>query len=408
MNIRDCDIIYFTLSRVDSVYSSPAYSMAKEFAKHNRVFYINHPYSIKDFFSEIRRSTRLKRLAVSLLRGKLVYENIDDAPKNFVSIVPPLTLPINWLTPGRLYNFLYSINNRRLIKAVSKILAKFKVHSYIYINSYDPFLLGCLPPGFQPVFNIYQSIDDISQDPYTVKHGLRLEKQAAKEADLVLVTSSQLKEIFSHINLNVHVLNNAVDATIFQEGSNEPFILPEELASITNPIIAFIGNMDNLRIDFALIKAVALANLDKTVLLVGPINSQKFYDLEIQKLPNIIITGPKNIRQLPQYLKFIDVALIPFLINKLTASIYPLKVNEYLAMGKPVVSTKFSVDIASFKDVVYLAKGHGEFIELVKKAIDENTEMLAKQRIEIAETNTWNSRVNQFWEILDKSQVANI
>jgi teichuronic acid biosynthesis glycosyltransferase TuaH len=88
--------------------------------------------------------------------------------------------------------------------------------------------------------------------------------------------------------------------------------------------------------------------------------------------------------------------------NTLTRSIYPLKINEYLAAGKPIIATHFSEDIYTFRDVAYVVDTHEEFIAAIDKAIAENSEARKQGRMKVAETNTWEARVAQFWEIISK------
>lgn len=85
----------------------------------------------------------------------------------------------------------------------------------------------------------------------------------------------------------------------------------------------------------------------------------------------------------------------------MTASIYPLKINEYLAAGKPVVSTNFSEDIRDFSDVIYLAENDEGFMNELNKAIGENDEIKIEERALKASENTWTQRVKRFWEIVE-------
>jgi len=101
---------------------------------------------------------------------------------------------------------------------------------------------------------------------------------------------------------------------------------------------------------------------------------------------------------LSQYLQFMDAVIIPFLCNTLTKSIYPLKINEYLSAGRSVVSTNFSEDIATFSNVISVTNNHDEFIFSLKGAIDDNGEDAIAARQEVALTNTWEARVNEFWK----------
>ncbi len=395
------DIVLFTLFRTDHEYSSVSLSWAKEFAKNNRVFYINHPYSVKDFLKGLSSDKKLQKRATQLLTNQIAYEKIKEIPENFISVQPTLSLPINWLSPGNLYNSLANWNNKIVLKAVKKVLKDYDIKDFIYMNCYDPYFAGHLPKEFGQTLSIYQCIDDISQDPYSIKHGERLEQEAIAKSDFGLVTGTQLKRILQPHNPETHIAHNAVDISIFEKTLSADFERPDEIKDVTTPIIGFTGNMDYLRMDYPLIKKVAEKHSDKTVVLVGPINSDEFYELGIDKLPNVITTGRKSIYDLPKYLKFMDVTMIPFLCNTLTKSIYPLKINEYLAAGSAVISTSFSEDIKGFKEVIYLAENHDEFLNLIDKAIGENSPELQQKRFKVAQTNTWEARVEQFWQLAE-------
>ena len=99
-------------------------------------------------------------------------------------------------------------------------------------------------------------------------------------------------------------------------------------------------------------------------------------------------------------MQYFDCCIIPYRRNTLTASIYPLKVNEYLAAGKPVVATAFSEDMLAFSDCVYLAREHEEFIRLIDEAINSDDAQKKALRIETAAENTWEKRVQEFWAML--------
>ena len=99
-----------------------------------------------------------------------------------------------------------------------------------------------------------------------------------------------------------------------------------------------------------------------------------------------------------------DVVLIPFLKNTLTKSIYPLKINEYLAAGKPVVSTAFSDDIRTFPNLIYLAENEQSFIDQISEALLENNPTWVQQRIDCAASNTWEARIRQLWETVESPE----
>lgn len=394
------DIILYTLFPTDNIYSSVSLSMAKEFAKNNRVFYVNKPYSVKDFVGNLNNK-KVRERAPKLLTNQIQYETLEKIPQNFVAATPTLSLPINWLPVGKTYNYLHNYNRSIVLKTVRKFIEDYQIKKYIYLNCYNPYGAAVLPKSYGAALNVYQSIDDISQNDYTVKHGLSLENEAIRQADVTLVTSKELWNLKSKISKNTYILNNAVDNSVFKRTVTETFPKPTELVDRTGKVVGFIGNLDELRVNYPLIKKAALAHPDKTFLFVGPLNNTEYLTLDLPSIPNIIFAGGKNLYELPQYLQAMDCCLIPFLCNTLTKSIYPLKINEYLTGGKPVVATNFSEDIQSFKDQIYLADSEEAFVQLIDEALTPQSEQAIKDRIALAESNTWAARINQFWKIMD-------
>ena len=395
-------VVFFTLFRTDNPYSSISLSMARELAKTNPVIYINHPYSWKDIISGLRQDDAALKLRLkNLLTFRSTYESLSSVPGDFLAVTPPPTLPVNWMPPGAVYRFFQNINNRIVLNTIRKALAKKQVRDFIYINCYDPFFAGILPPAMGARLCIYHCIDDISQNPYTAKHGLRLENETIAKAGLTFVTSTNLYALKNPFTDHIVTYFNAADVAIFSRVLSETFPRPEILNGRPGPVIGFIGNLDELRIDYHLLKKTALAHPDKTLLLVGPVNSPEPAAIGLDQLPNVVFAGSRALQDLPPLLQHMDVAIIPFLKNTLTKSIYPLKINEYLAAGKPVVATGFSDDIRTFSDVAYIAENDEDFIQLTGRALTENTQEKINARIATAASNTWEVRIQSLWKLVE-------
>ncbi len=393
-----CDIICFSLSRWDSAISSPALSLAKEFAKNNRVFYIDHPYSWKDYFKG-KYTPEISSRKEALLKGKNVYSNPPQLPSNITVVTTRLTLPINFLPNGALYKLLSKQNDKIVLNSIRQLIRDFQLKDYIYVNFFDPYFVRELPEDIKPIRSVYQSMDDISQVAYSNRHGTRLEEEIIRNFDYTLCTSRELTRLKSPFSPRVFLHPNAVDTTIFNRAVNEPLPRPRELADISTPIIGFTGSVE-YRSDFELLKKIALAHPDKTLVFVGPVQTEEHIAVGLDKMPNVRFLGPRQITELPDYLKYFDCAIIPYRKTTLTKSIYPLKINEYLAAGKPVIAVNFSEDMYSFHEVAYVENTHEDFIAAIDKAIQEDSTEKIKARMAVAAQNTWTARVARFWEII--------
>ncbi|MFW6348705.1 MAG: glycosyltransferase, partial [Cyclonatronaceae bacterium] len=170
--------------------------------------------------------------------------------------------------------------------------------------------------------------------------------------------------------------------------------------SIPRPIIGFTGSLE-YRTDYELVERLARVHHDKQLVFIGPLRTGEMHTRHIADLPNVHILPPRDISELPACTRYMDVLIIPYKKNKLTHSIYPLKLNEYLATGKPVITTHFSPDIQSFSEVVYIAENHDAFIHLVDTAIAENEPARQKKRVACARENSWASRANQLRKLIN-------
>ncbi|GGK56622.1 glycosyltransferase [Rufibacter glacialis] len=402
---RKYDIVLVSTSRWDNPYSSVGFSFAKEFSKNNRVFYIDHPISVKEFLSEYSKGEMIKSRKPALLYGKNKYRKIDGASDNLTIVTPKLTLPINWLGEGVVYNYLSKLNDRIVYSTIRELIKDYNIKEYVFFNSYDPFFFVNFPQDIKPTIKVYQTIDDISQEAYIARHGIRLEKEQASGADVTLATSRELSRIMSKYSKKVFCVPNAADFSLFQRAVNEELPKPTELIGIDKKVITYTGNIGT-RINYSILMKVVKAHPDKILMMVGPTSTDDYKKVGLEKFPNVIFTGAKDINELPAYLQHSDCLLIPFEYSLLTKSIYPLKVNEYLTAGKPVISTAFSDDIKDFQDVAYIAENEDQFVSMVDLALQEDSDELVEKRIKKAMTNTWEARVHQFWNIIEEVEMA--
>ena len=394
------DVILIGLSRWDNLLNSSVLNLAAEWAKTHRVFYIDRPFSYKDYFIS-REKGALKRKR-ALLFGKGRYQKVLLHNQEITVVTPPLSLPINKLPEGALYNFFHAYNNRLVSKLVKQVIADFNIQQYVFFNSFIPEYWNIIPQdSVKPLLKIYRSSDDISQEPYIAKHGVKKEEEATLAADLVLVSSYGLKYKLSKICEPIHRVPNA--ARYEQFCADRKYEKPEELNGTKGRIIFLSGNISKLRIDYGLLANLSEQFSKDTLIVAGPYKQQEIEQYGLKNKANIKWLGPLCLEKIAALMAYSDCAIIPFLVNTLTESIYPLKVNEYLAAGLPVVSSNFSLDIAAFCPDIYLASNQNDFIQKVGLALSEEKDSsIKKRRQEVAKENNWEARMQEIVSLVEQ------
>lgn len=247
---------------------------------------------------------------------------------------------------------------------------------------------------------IYYCMDNFSISSASAKKIKKSEIRLLKKADLVFTTSRALYNYCSGYNDRVYVFPSAVNSQEFQKIRLKEDSAVDEFQNIKRPIMGYVGGIHKW-IDLNLIKELAERYLEYSFVFVGPLQA----DIALlAKLKNIHFLGHKDHDQLPRYIKSFDVCIIPYLLTDYTINVYPVKLNEYLAMGKPVISSalpEIEAFNAKYGNIVYIAKNKKEFGESIKLAINQDNDSLRKRRIEVAEDNSWRKRIEQMSGLIE-------
>ena len=254
---------------------------------------------------------------------------------------------------------------------------------------------------------IYHCVDEIKAQPGMPVDTLeQAEKELAQKVDVIFTTSPQLTATRSAWNKNTHYLPNVADFNHFSTAQSELTKIPQDLTEIPNPRIGFIGAISGYKIDFQLVRQVAQARPDWSIVLIGDIGEgDPWTDSSVIKgISNIHFLGPRPYNSLPAYLKGFDVALLPNNVNEYTDSMFPMKFFEYLAAGKPVVSVNLKA-IKEFSDVVSIALTADEFTTAIADALIDDTQSLDK-RLATAKKYTYETRTKRMLDIIDNRDGA--
>lgn len=395
--MRNKDIIVLALPRFDGKYESTSFNISYELAKNNRVVFVDNPFTLKDVVRSIRSYQFKKRWRKFLpfSDGLIPFEN--HGVKLNIQVLPPI-LPINPLPKGFVYNALSQFNHWLIARRIKKAIRRLKMKDYIFINSWN-FYYPDMVQKLKPSLSVYHCVDAMIK-PYSLRHGPYLEPRAIRNADFVVSTSKALQEEKAKYNINSYFIPNAANFMHSSKALDRETEIPRVLSSLKKPIIGYIGNIER-RIDYDLMKQVLEKNPDWTLALIGPVD-QNYFPGWFEKMKNVVVLGPQPYQQLPGFLKGFDVAIIPFKVDHVSRTIFPLKLFEYLGAGKPVVTTPFNPDaIEALENVLYVASDAGEFERSIKNALGEKSESIIEKRIAVARENSWENRGKAFADLLE-------
>ncbi len=396
--IHGKDIIIVGLQPWDITIGSNCKNIAIELSKNNRVLYVNPPLDRITYFK--RNTDPLVERRINIIRGKT--DALAEVLPNLWNLYPSsVAESINWISSKKIFSLVNKINNQRLAKDISKALFSLKFTEFILFN--DQSMIRCfhLKELLNPSCIIYYIRDNLSSIPYFKRHALEMEHKLIEQADAVATNSDFLAEYARNYNLNSTMVGQGCDFSQFS--FPEKIAIAEELKVINKPIIGYVGFLTEVRLDIPLLEFIAQSKPDWQMVLVGP-EDEAFKSSKLHSMNNVRFLGNKNPDTLASYINGFDVALNPQLINEVTMGNYPRKIDEYLAMGKPVVATKTPF-MEYFKDYTYLASTKEEYISAIERSLAENNESLETKRIAFALTHTWENNVNEISKLIENSKV---
>jgi glycosyltransferase involved in cell wall biosynthesis len=234
---------------------------------------------------------------------------------------------------------------------------------------------------------------------------LEIEKNLSKNSDLIFATAPGLVERLKKYNSKAFYTPNVGDFELFhnikQKFSNQ---IPLKLENIKHPIIGYIGALDTYKFNYQLLKESALTYPDYSFVIIGDIalkdREGSLKELGLDNIPNIYFLGSVPFIETPQYMAHFDVELIPYVYNDYTVGgCFPVKFFNTMSAGIPSVVTDLPV-FSLYKDITYISKTNDDFIENIKKALEENSSSKISDRVSIAKLNTWDLKVSSMSGIL--------
>lgn len=227
---------------------------------------------------------------------------------------------------------------------------------------------------------VYDCMDELANFRFAPPQLTTLESELFDIADVVFTGGYSLYEAKRHRHSNIHPFPSSIDRTHFSQAANARD--PDDQADLPHPRLGFYGVIDE-RMDLDLLRQVAEARPAWSFVMIGPV--VKISPDDLPRLPNIRYLGQKSYDALPSYLSGWDVALMPFAVNESTRFISPTKTPEYLAGGRPVVSTPI-------RDVV---RHYGELEAVQIAATPEEFISACEAALTLSKSEEWRAEVDE-------------
>jgi glycosyltransferase involved in cell wall biosynthesis len=339
-----------------------------------------------------------KRLKDRLLKG--IRSLIFGAPQraSHIRVLSPLLIPGGYRHP------VTRCLNRFLLKAAIWRNQRKNLALPPLIWTYHPFMMDIFS-SWRGSSLLYHCVDDIAAVPGVDADAFRSAEQVLlHRADVVFATATALADHCRSINSNTHFLPNVVDAEHFGKALESGWI-PDDLACIPEPRLGYHGVLSDFKIDFQLLLDAARLKPEWSWVFIGDEREGQKSPLvaELAKLPNVHFLGYRSYNDLPSYLRWIQVGLLPSLINEYTRSMFPMKYFEYLAAGVPVVSTPLAFS-QYINSGLMIASLPVDFILAIQTQLSNGR--FDKRHVELlVSDNTWSARMSKMLFALQKGAI---
>jgi glycosyltransferase involved in cell wall biosynthesis len=384
MRLVGRDVVCISVMDWDHPFQSSRHHLMRELSSRNRVLFVDASANPLDAWRG-RSEDRFRR-KLEAWQGR---DNPRQVANQLWVWTPPPVFPMGQLKPPFLFEPAYRFNQWTLRQGLRRVARRLDLRDPILWISFDVLMSEGAIGALNEQLLVYHCTDEITALPGISPHAGRIERRLLAKADLTFTSSPALYEGKAPYATRCLMVPNGVDFELFNQAVHPETVVPTDIARLPRPIIGFAGNLEE-RFDAALWAWLAQARPEWSFVAIGPIAASRQAEIDAIRLPNCHFLGLRPRSALPGYLKAFDVATIPFVYSEQTRHIYPLKVNEYLAAGKPVVMTDFA-PLADLEGMASAASDRHAFLAALDQALAPSVRE-SVERIKRAQAHCWEAR----------------
>lgn len=315
--------------------------------------------------------------------------------------------PIHYIPLARSYKYLFKIDKFLTLFFLKRIMNSRKLENVIFfinrpldIDTYSNFIS-------RGMLKCFWWSDDWSEfNQGKLKNSVFLKEKTLKncfhyvsKSDVVFVVSERLFNLAKAKNKEVYIIPNATNYELFSKVALPETEIASEVKNISKPILGYIGLLND-RIAYDYIEACLYKHPEWNFIFLGPATDSHSPPKSIIDSKNCYFIGAKSQKRLPNYMRVFDVCLIPHKLNKAVLAMNPIKIYEYLATGKSIVTTNVP-GVEKFKYLIKIAENKEQFIQYIEESLNEKNEELRYKRQEVAKLNSWEIRSDSMLRIMN-------
>jgi glycosyltransferase involved in cell wall biosynthesis len=371
-------------------YTKSTVQLMSLLAQEREVLFVEYPFTYKDIIMTKlgKQKAPTRRMLGKEPRLQTIKTNYETTIHHLV--VPPV-LPVDFIKIDFIFELFFKFNARRYRTALRKAIQELGFNNAIVVTAYNPFYGLPMIGKLGERLNVYYCYDGIG----TRRHGQRVfsrDRRFSKVVDAIITSSDFIKKEKLALNTATYTVKNGVDYELFQPYAKEK---PRDYGS--RPKIGYLGSMDR-RFDIGTVEYAIKALPEYDFEFVGSLRHELVRD-RLDTYPNVTFRPPVPPDKVPALMADCEAGIIPYIINDLNRSIYPLKINEYLAVGVPVVMTNFA-DLPEFESFAWQTNTPKAFTAALQEATSTDSVEKIKARTAFAQHNSWPAKGQEFHALL--------